>query len=161
MNYVFDTSAVIVLLEICKIKKQLLEFGKVNGLYIPDRVREEFLDGCKIEIDAINVFTLVPPVLNKDLSSYFSQNTSSGEYWTIAHAQNEGTCICVLDDGFGRSICDFLKIKHTGSIGIINEMKKQGFLSKEDLLAIRERIRQSNFYLSKKLLIKLDEICFF
>jgi predicted nucleic acid-binding protein len=159
MNYVFDTSAVIFLLEICKIRKQLMEFKKTNSLYIPARVREEFLDGCKIDPQSIDVFSLVPPVLDKNLLAYFSQNASSGEYWTIAHACIDKTCVCVIDDGFGRNVCDFINMKHTGSVGIIDEMKKQGVLSKDDLLSIRVRVRQSKFYISKKLLRKLDEIC--
>lgn len=155
----FDTSAVIVLLEICGLRKQLQAFSMKNPLYISNRVREEFLDGCKIDRDAIDVFSLAPPILNKELLAYFNYKTNSGEFWTISHACNEGNCVCVLDDGFGRDLCEFLKIKYIGSIGIINEMKNQGFLSKKDLLEIREKIRGSNFYLSKNLLAKLDEIC--
>jgi predicted nucleic acid-binding protein len=160
MDYVFDTSAVIVLLEICGLEKQLLAFSGKNALYIPNKVREEFLDGCKIDREAINAFSLVNPSLNKQLVSYFVQHSNSGEFWTISHSCSNGNCICVIDDGFGRDLCGFLGVKFTGSIGIIDEMKKQGYLAKEDLLEIREKIRRSNFYLSKELLVKLDEICF-
>lgn len=159
MDYVFDTSAVIVLLEICDLRKQLEAFSSKNFLGIPNRVREEFLEGCKIDKDAINVFSLVPSVMNQELLVYFNYQTSSGEFWTISHGCNDENCVCVIDEGFGRDLCEFLKIRYTGSIGVIEEMKRQGFLSKTDLANIREKIRNSRFYLSKILLKKLDEIC--
>jgi predicted nucleic acid-binding protein len=160
MDYVFDTSAVIVLLEICGLEKQLQAFSSKNALYIPNKVREEFLDGCKIDKEAINAFSLVNPPPSKRLLSYFVQHSNSGEFWTISHSCSNGNCVCVIDDGFGRDLCKFLGVKFTGSIGIIDEMKKQGYLSREDLLGIREKVRRSDFYLSKELLVKLDEICF-
>jgi predicted nucleic acid-binding protein len=160
MKYIFDTSAVIVLLEICGLKKQIQAFSTKNSLCIPNRVREEFLDGCKIDKKDVDVFSLAPPVLNEELLPYFNRNTSSGEFWTISHAFNDINCVCVIDDGFGRNLCRFLRIRHTGSVGIISEMKNQGFLSKEDLVNIREKISNSNFYLSRELIAKLDEICF-
>jgi len=42
MEYVFDTSAVIVLLEICGLENQLRAFSTKNPLYMPKRVKEEF-----------------------------------------------------------------------------------------------------------------------
>jgi len=160
MKYVFDTSSVIVLLEICALKEQLRAFSAKHSLYVSSKVREEFMDGCKTDREALNIFSVVQPISNKDLLAYFNQKTSSGEFWTISYGCSEGDCICVLDDGFGRNLCQFLNIKYTGSIGIINEMKNEGFLSRKDLLEIRGKIRNSNFYLSKTLLDRLDEICF-
>jgi predicted nucleic acid-binding protein len=159
MKYVFDTSAVIVLLEICDLKTQLQAFSRRNLLYVPDRVREEFLEGCKIDREAINIFSPVPSIMNQELLVYFNYKTSPGEFWTISYGCTDENCVCVIDEGFGRDLCEFLKIKYTGSIGVINEMKNQGFLSKTDLANIRERIKTSKFYLSKELLKKLDEIC--
>jgi predicted nucleic acid-binding protein len=160
MDYVFDTSAVIVLLEICGLGKQLEAFSRKNAISIPNKVKEEFLDGCKIDKDSLNVFSVVNPTPSKQLLSYFVQHSNSGEFWTISYSCSNGDCVCVIDDGFGRDLCKFLGMKFTGSIGIINEMKKQGYLSREDLLEIREKVGRSNFYLSKELLVKLDEICF-
>jgi len=161
MKYIFDTSSVIVLLEICQLKKQLRAFSVRHCIYIPDKVRQEFLEGCKIEREAIDIFSIIPPNVDNELLRYFIKNASSGEFWAISYAKNEKDCICVIDEGFGRNLCDFFKIRHIGSIGIINEMKIQGFLSEEDLTDIRARIINSKFYLSKRLLKKLDEICAF
>ena len=159
MNYIFDTSALIVLIEVCDLRKQLEAFSLKNALYVTNRVREEFLDGCKMDKGAINIFLLVPSTINRELLPYFNYRTSSGEFWTISHTYDEKDCICVIDEGFGRDLCDFLKISYTGSIGIIKEMKRQGFLTQKDLENVRLNIKKSKFYLSKKLLVKLDEIC--
>lgn len=159
MNYIFDTSAVIVLLEICDLKKPLQAFSSNNSLSIPTRVREEFLDGCKSDKAAIDIFSLLPPHINKEVLPYFNNKTSSGEFWVISQGYEQVNSICVIDDGFGRELCRFLNVKHTGSIGIIQEMKQEGFLSKEDLENIRFKITKSKFYLSKELRLKLDDIC--
>jgi len=158
MKYVFDTSAVILLLEICDLEKQLRAFSTKNSLYITKKVKEEFLDGCKINKNVVNVFSLCNSVLDENILQYFNQDSSSGEFWTISYSCNNN-CVCVIDEGFGRNLCNFLGIQFTGSVGIIDEMRKQGFLSKEDLFGIRKRIRNSHFYLSKELLKKLDSIC--
>ena len=159
MRYVFDTSAVILLLEICGLEKELRAFSIKNPLYIPKKVKEEFLDGCKIKRDAINVFSLCNSIADEDLLRYFSQDSSSGEFWTISYSCNNHNCTCVIDEGFGRDLCNFLGIKITGSVGIIAEMKRGGFLSREDLIEIRNKVRKSRFYLSKELLEELDFIC--
>lgn len=159
MEYVFDTSAVIVLLEICGLEKQLEAFSTKNSVHVPNRVKEEFLDGCRIDRESINIFSVCNPVLDENLLVYFNQNSSSGEFWTISYSCSNHNCICVIDEGFGRDLCNFLGIKFTGSVGIIAEMKKSGFLSREDLLEIRNKIRRSRFYLSEELLEKLDFIC--
>jgi len=158
MEYVFDTSAVILLLEICGLEKQLRAFSAKNSIYITKKVKQEFLDGCKIERNAINVFSLCNSIIDERVLQYFNQNSSSGEFWTISYSCNND-CVCVIDEGFGRNLCDFLGIQYTGSVGIIDEMRKQGFLSKEDLFEIRKRIRNSRFYLSNELLKTLDSMC--
>lgn len=159
MNYVFDTSAVILLLEICNLERKLAEFSGKNFLYITKRVKEEFLDGCKIDQKCINVFSICNSKLDKNALQYFHGDSSSGEFWTISHSCQNNECICVIDEVFGRNICNFLGLKVTGSIGIIIEMKKQKVLSKEDLFIIREKIQKSHFYLSPRILKKLDALC--
>jgi len=160
MDYIFDTSGVIVLLEICCLEKQLSAFSVRNRLYIPERVRDEFLTQCKINPSiTTKIFSVVNPKLNEKLLPYFNFDSNSGEFWAISYACHDENCCCVIDEEFGRNICAFFRVKSTGSVGIINEMKKQGFLAKQDLLEIRDRIRNSRFYLSKELLAKLDEIC--
>ena len=159
MDFVFDTSAVIVLLEVCGLDNQLRTFSLKNSLFIPKRVKEEFLDGCKVDKEIINIFSVCNTTIDESLLKYFNQDSSSGEFWTISYCCNNDGCVCVIDEGFGRNLCIFLGIKLIGSVGLIEEMKKQGFLSREKLFEIRNKIKKSCFYLSKKLLENLDSIC--
>ena len=65
----------------------------------------------------------------------------------------------MIDEMFGRSICENLGLKLTGTIGIIKELKSGGLLTSDDLKVIRIAIKNSRFYLSRKLLNELDDIC--
>ena len=107
MDFIFDTSAVIVLLEICDLKNQIQEFATKNSLFIPKRVREEFLDGCKVDKKDVDVFSILPPEIFEEFLPYFNRNTSSGEFWTISQGSKIKNCVCVIDDGFGRDLLDF------------------------------------------------------
>lgn len=60
---------------------------------------------------------------------------------------------------FGRNIATHYEMQLTGTVGIIEEMRKQKILSDDDLRQIRVDVRKSGFYLSKKLLKELDKIC--
>lgn len=160
MRYILDTSAIIVLLEICGLEDQLRSFSVENGLHIPPKVAEEFLEGANIEESVFTqLFKIVNVDLEQELLPYFNFDSSSGEFWVISYALRHRDCCCVVDEGFGRSLCTFFKVKLTGSIGLIDELKKQGFLTFNDLKKIRDKIRNSEFYLSKELLRKLNAVC--
>ena len=160
MRYIFDTSAIIVLLEICDLEDQLKRFSVENELHVPPRVAEEFLEGCSIDPSVFTApFKVVNVDLEQELLPYFNFDSSSGEIWVISHVFKHQDYCCVIDEEFGRRICRFFGFKLTGSIGIIDELRKQGFLADDDLEQTRNKIRKSRFYLSKELLKKLDAIC--
>jgi predicted nucleic acid-binding protein len=106
-----------------------------------------------------NCFIPLKVTLAEELLPYFNFDSTSGEIWVISYALKNPSCFCVIDEEFGRSICELFSINVTGAIGIINEMKKVGILSSNDLHCIRDKIRRSRFYLSKKLADELDRIC--
>jgi predicted nucleic acid-binding protein len=68
----------------------------------------------------------------------------------------------VIDEKFGRDLCEFLtqkmglRLRFTGTIGILKKMKKSGILSKRDLACIKSGIRNSRFYCKRELLNELD-----
>lgn len=105
------------------------------------------------------VFSPTPKELDNELLPFFNYDTTSGEIWVISYARRHSECYCVIDETFGRNICNLLNIKLTGTIGIINEMKLCGILDIKDLKSIRNAIKACGFYLSKELLRKLDYIC--
>lgn len=51
------------------------------------------------------------------------------------------------------------ELKVTGAIGLISHMEELGLLTANDLDQTRVKIRNSGFYLSKKLCDELDRIC--
>jgi predicted nucleic acid-binding protein len=164
MKYVFDTSSVILLFEKCKIRKQLLRFSQKNKLCVPVRVFEEYKDGKEVNQTDIEmfqeVFQIVKPNLNEDFLPYFNFEERYGEMWVMSYVLTNSESYCVIDEDFGREISNLFKLKLTGSVGIIDEMKKQGFLSKNELEHLYYNVKHSGFYISKKLLKELHRICF-
>jgi len=163
MDYIFDASPVILLFEKCDLRKQLLDFSKTNKLYVPSKVFEEFKKGEKIKsIDITEfkkMFSVVNPTLDRNLLPYFNFIDRSGEIWVLSYALENPQCCCVIDEEFGRNIATHYEMQLTGTVGIIEEMRKQKILSDDDLRQIRVDVRKSGFYLSKKLLKELDKIC--
>jgi len=164
MEYVFDTSSAILLFEKCNLRKHLLKFSQNNKLCVPLRVFEEYKDGKNVEQTDIEkfqeIFLVVNPTLNRDLLPYFNFKESYGEMWVISYVLTNSESCCVIDEEFGREISTLFKLKLTGAVGIICEMKKQGFLSEDDLSHLIDDVKKSGFYLSKKLLKELDKTCF-
>ena len=162
MEYIFDASSAILLFEKCDLRNQLLKFSKVNKLYVPTRVLEEYAKGEDIKPSDIagfrKVFSVINPTLEQVLLPYFNFDDSSGEIWVISHALKNRECCCVIDEEFGRNIATLFETKLTGAIGIIKELKSQNLLSDDDLRQLRAKVRKSGFYLSKKLLKELDKI---
>lgn len=160
MKYIIDTSAIIVLLEICCLENQLRKFSLNNELHVPPRVAEEFLEGAKIDSSVFaTIFKVVNVDIEQTLLPYFNFESSSGEIWVISYALTHKDCCCIIDEAFSRKICQHFNVKLTGSIGLISEIRKQGLLTDDDLAKVRDKIKRSNFYLSGELLRKLDIIC--
>ena len=162
MDYILDTSSVILLIEKCVLTNQLLKFSQTNKLYVPNRVMEEYVEGENVSSSDIanfkRVFSVINPTLEKALLPYFNFDESSGEIWVISHALRNPECCCVIDEEFGRNIATLFQAKLTGAIGIIMKLKSQNLLSDDDLRQIKVRVRKSGFYLSKKLLKELNGI---
>ncbi|MCW3999996.1 MAG: hypothetical protein NWE93_07140 [Candidatus Bathyarchaeota archaeon] len=152
------------LLEKCQLFAQLKAFSKIYTILAPNRVMEEYSVGDgespKPSIELFKqVFNPIDVNEDEDLLPYFFNESSSGEFWVISYARQHPEFTCVIDETFGRGICETLGVKVTGTIGIIKEMKNKALLTPEDLKAIRIAIKSSRFYLSAKLLRELDEIC--
>jgi predicted nucleic acid-binding protein len=97
--------------------------------------------------------------LDNELLPYFNYDSSSGEIWVISYARHNPEFTCVIDEAFGRSICELFGLKVTGTVGIIKELKKFGLVNSNELNQIRLDIKKARFYLSKELLKQLDKIC--
>jgi len=163
MEYIFDCSPAILLFEKCNLRKQLRRFSENNKLYVPLRVLEEYKKGKSVKPSDVKefqeIFSVTNPKLHNDLLPYFNFRDNYGEIWVISHSLAHSECCCVIDEEFGRAIATLFNRKLTGAVGIIGEMKKQGFLSQNDLSHLIEDVKKSGFFISKKLLKVLEEIC--
>jgi predicted nucleic acid-binding protein len=94
--------------------------------------------------------------LDADLLPYFNYDASDGAVWVMSYTrQNPGDC-CVIDEEFARDLCQFLRVRFTGCIGILKEMHESSIISSRELLQVKERIRKSSFYCTGRLLKELD-----
>jgi predicted nucleic acid-binding protein len=155
MNYVFDTSATVALLETCDLRQALQAFGQTAGLIAPLRVKAEYMNGARpgrdLEIFE-RVFKTVDVAVAPELLPYFNFDGECGEISVISCALGSSESCCVIDEGFGRRICALFGLRLTGSIGIIKELCRHRLISEEEMELIRRRLRQSSFYMSKELL---------
>ena len=165
MPYIFDCSPAILLFEKCNLRKQLNLFRENNKLCVPLRVFEEFKNGKNVGSEDVTefekIFSVVNPTLHPDLLPYFNFIDSYGEIWVISYSLTHSEYCCVIDEEFGRGIARLYNLKLTGAVGIISEMKKQGFLSQNDLSHLVDDVKKSGFYISKKLCNALEEICLY
>jgi len=167
MKYIFDTSAVIYLFEKCRLIEELLTFSKRNSLCIPQRVEEEFLFGNVKQSDKVNlkkIFKVTHVTLDSGLLPYFGYDDSDGAIWVISQGLRNSGSWCVIDEIFGRDLCKFLrsvlrlKLRFTGTIGVLKRMKTSGALSQEKLKVVKDTIKQSSFYFDRNLLNELEQL---
>ena len=152
---VFDTSSVIALIEICQLGGVLQKFSKKTSLYVPHRVRDEFLNGPQPQKDIVafkKIFSISSVILKKELLPYFNFDSDCGEIWVISYAIKNPECWCVMDEEFGRNICRLFKVKLIGTMGIISHLRNLGYLTNTDLIRLKKSLRDSTFYLPEKFL---------
>jgi len=140
---VSDTSCLILLdkPELLTLLKSL--FGRVT---ITKMVAEEF--GKKLP-EYISIE-------NPDDSRYqqiLETIVDKGEASAIAMALEKDDCLLILDDFKARKEAKHLKIKYTGTLGIIVLAKEKGFI--RSVSEVIENIKKTNFRISEKY---LDEI---
>ena len=119
---------------------------------------DEYRKGQRATIDASAIdrtFRKVAVIVNKELLPYFHFDSSSGELSVISFAMQTSDACCVIDEQFGRTICEIFGIDCTGTVGIIRKMVANGALERDSLRLIREKLRHSNFYLTDQLLSEL------
>ncbi|MFM2285306.1 MAG: hypothetical protein RLZZ543_803 [Bacteroidota bacterium] len=97
--------------------------------------------------------------INDPLNSAYLEDISKivdpGEASAIALSKEIKNCLLILDDLKARQLADELKLKYTGTIGILLLAKRRGYF--EDFNAIINRIQETNFRLSNALIQKLKE----
>lgn len=161
-EYILDTSVLIILFEKCRLRDELFRFSQLNALNVPKRVEEEYFKGNGTKEgdgDFKRIFKSINPSLEDEVRSFFSFQDTFGEEWVISHAIQNPSCSCVIDERLGRNVCEIFDLKLTGTVGLIEEMKKLGYFSKQKLIEIRQTVCTCRFYLSKEMRAELDRVC--
>jgi len=141
-----DTSCLILFDKIGELK--LLE-KLFNKIFITQEIAEEF------QKELPDWFQIKTPS-NKTYQKILEASLDSGEASAIAVAIENKNCLLIIDDYKGRKYSEQLGIKITGSLGIIVEAKRRGFL--EFVKPVLEKIKETNFRLSSELELKTLEL---
>jgi len=141
-NIIADTSCLVLLEKIDELKLLQKLF---NTVCITDTIAAEF--GSELP-----VWIQKKEIEDKKYQRILETSVDSGEASAIALAvQMNGELI--LDDMKARRLASELAIDFTGTLGVLVEAKKSGYLS--SLQKVLFRIKKTNFYMSNELEEKL------
>jgi len=134
-----DTSCLILLSKIGEIDLLNKLSDKV---YITSIIKEEF--GKKLPD-----WVLVKNPSDNHYQKIIEMELDRGEASAIALGLEEEKAILIMDDLKGRKVADKLKIRYSGTFGLILKAKQVGII--ENIKPIIEKIRLTNFRFSEKL----------
>lgn len=161
MEFIFDNSSIVELIINCKLHDCIEQFSKDNILMIPTRVFEEFQDKNPetSDIECLKTcFTIVEVDEDSVIESFFDHDPTRGEYWVIAHADKNPGCCAVIDEGYGRTIAEFLGLEITGTIGVLRMMRDTGILSRDLLETTKNKILDGTFHLNREMKRELKSL---
>ncbi len=138
-NIIVDTSCLIIL---SKIKELYLLKLLYEEILITDVVAKEF---NKPLPDWITVC----PIKFNEKEFLFEKRIDKGEASVIILALERSNSTIIIDDFKGRALAKELGIKVTGTIGIIISAKNKKLIP--SIKPILEKIKETNFYISKEL----------
>ena len=145
-----DTSCLILLTKIGKL--DLLQ-KLYKSVYITPEIESEFNQ-------IIPNFIEILEVKDKQKQMLLEFQIDKGEPSGIALALEIPEAIIILDDNKARKIATKLSLKVTGTLGVIINAKKRGFI--DDAIKILEDIKNTDFRISteleKEFLLLTDEI---
>jgi predicted nucleic acid-binding protein len=136
---IVDTSCLIILSKIKELPLLKLLYGEV---LITDIIAKEF-------DEPIPDWIIVCPIKINENVFLFEKSIDKGEASVIMLALEIPNSIIIIDDFKGRALAKELGIKVTGTIGIIISAKNKKLIP--SIKPILEKIKETNFYISKAL----------
>lgn len=127
-------------------------------VYITDHVFEECTGGSFLspevskEIEHIRKISFfeIKHIKNIDLFLSFSKLVDEGEASAIALALENKANLILLDDREAKELADIYNLNYTGTIGVLLKAKEVGLID-DSVPEILEKLKESGFYVSKKL----------
>jgi len=98
-------------------------------------------------------WVIIERVKDKDYQKFLETHVDLGEASTIALAMEKNSPLLLLDDLKARKLAFKLKLKFTGTLGVIHKAKQIGVIEK--VTPIIEKLLATNFRISK---IIVDEL---
>jgi predicted nucleic acid-binding protein len=136
---IVDTSCLIILSKIKELPLLKLLYGEV---LITDIIAKEF-DG------PLPDWIIVCPIKINENVFLFEKRIDKGEASAIILALEIPNSIIIIDDFKGRALAKELGIKVTGTMGVIISAKNKKLIP--SIKPILEKIKETNFYISKAL----------
>ncbi|MDR9367102.1 MAG: DUF3368 domain-containing protein [Balneolaceae bacterium] len=144
-SIVLDTSCLILLTKIDEIR--LIKLPEVKVFTTP-QVFKEFKEPLPTWVHIKD-----PP--KKRFQKVLQMNIDVGEASAIALATKIDKSILIIDDLKGRKIAENLKIRYSGTLGLIIQAKREGII--ETVKPIVNKIEKTNFRIDRKLLLTVLE----
>lgn len=95
-------------------------------------------------------FFEIKHIKNIDLFLSFSKLVDEGEASAIALALENKANLILLDDREAKELADIYNLNYTGTIGVLLKAKEVGLID-DSVPEILEKLKESGFYVSKKL----------
>ena len=157
LTLIFDASTLITLNELGLIPL-LSQLASQHEIIIPEKVRQE-LKTTKLQLPRTE-----PKIKQTDLPPHLSSaleglGEGEKEAITIAYllAAKGVNCTVVTDDKKARKTCKKLKVKATGTLGIIEHLKISRIITKKEALKALAKIPQTSLYITPDITEKAEQ----
>jgi hypothetical protein len=138
--------------------------GLFGDVLIPDAVYDEVTRNAKFQKEAKQIMdcAFIKKVSVKNLENVVMLQRATGldrgESEAIIYADENHADVLLMDEEAGRKVAMNMKLPLAGSMGVIIQAKKAGFLSADEADEVLDRIEQSSVHISKRLLQDVRDI---
>lgn len=157
MKAILDASPIIAFFDEIDAAPTLLLFHTLGyELAVPDAVcvddilREpsvNLLDRCLADGSIIRLTPVDPPRVERLQASHLGLGRGESEVILngVDIKDEEGSVLCVIDDGPARAIAKRMGLPMVGTIGVLNRLAEAGAIPQSERTLLLKRLRDSNF----------------
>jgi predicted nucleic acid-binding protein len=134
----------------------LIIFNKIGELELLKKVYQSIIITPEVAEEfneKLPSFIKIQSVKDKKYQEFLETQIDFGEASAIALAKEFDSPLLLLDDLKARKIATKLKLKYTGTLGVINRAKQFGII--EEILPIIIKLKKTNFRISENVLLDL------
>ena len=131
----------------------LIIFDKINEFEVLKGVYNEIITTPEIFGEfgkPLPGWIIIEPVKDKKYQRFMEAQLDLGESSVIALAAEKGDVILILDDLRARKLSNRLRLKYTGSLGVINKAKEIGVIDK--IRPLIDKLIKTDFRISDKVI---------